>query len=179
MIPLYAFVEGDTLGLLVLAREAETVAQLADRLQKTASLRVAPRAGLRLRHQGRWLEPSRLMGQCGVQALDRIDLAIGTKFPSYFVRHPHKVAWLIHQYRAGYELAGTVYSDFHHVEGDVGLRDRLIALDREMLGECRRLFANARNTAGRLARYNGLQAEALYHPPRLAGQIRPGAVLGL
>src|ERR671912_2382084 len=55
----------------------------------------------------------------------RIDLAIGTKFPSYFVRHPHKVAWLIHQYRAGYELAGTVYSDFHHVEGDVGLRDRL------------------------------------------------------
>ena len=30
----------------------------------------------------------------------RIDLAIGTKFPSYFVRHPHKVAWLIHQYRA-------------------------------------------------------------------------------
>jgi glycosyltransferase involved in cell wall biosynthesis len=43
-----------------------------------------------------------------------------------------------------------------------------------MLGECRRLFANARNTAGRLARYNGLQAEALYHPPRLAEQIRPG-----
>lgn len=75
MIPLYAFVEGDTLGLLVLAREAETVGQLAERLQKTASLRVAPRAGLRLRHQGRWLEPSRPIGQCGVQALDRIDLA--------------------------------------------------------------------------------------------------------
>jgi glycosyltransferase involved in cell wall biosynthesis len=104
----------------------------------------------------------------------RIDLAVGTKFPSYFVRHPHKVAWLIHQYRAAYELAGTVYSDFHHVEGDVGLRDRLIALDRQMLGECRRLFANARNTANRLARYNGLHAEALYHPPRLADRIRPG-----
>ena len=25
-----------------------------------------------------------------------IDLVIGTKFPSYFVRHPNKVAWLIH-----------------------------------------------------------------------------------
>ncbi len=25
-----------------------------------------------------------------------IDLAIGTKFPSYFVRHPNKVTWLIH-----------------------------------------------------------------------------------
>jgi glycosyltransferase involved in cell wall biosynthesis len=103
-----------------------------------------------------------------------IDLAIGTKFPSYFVRHPNKVAWLIHQYRAAYELCGTEYSDFTHIEGDVGLRDRLIALDRQMLGECVRRFSNARNTAGRLARYNGLQAEPLYHPPRLAQRIAPG-----
>jgi glycosyltransferase involved in cell wall biosynthesis len=104
----------------------------------------------------------------------RIDLAIATKFPSYFVRHPHKAAWLIHQYRAAYELAGTVYSDFHHVELDVGLRERLIALDRQMLGECRRVFSNAQNTADRLARYNGVDAEPLYHPPRLAERIRSG-----
>jgi glycosyltransferase involved in cell wall biosynthesis len=103
-----------------------------------------------------------------------IDLVIATKFPSYFVRHPHKVTWLIHQYRAAYELAGTEYSDFHHVESDVGLRDRLIALDREMLGECRRVFTNAQNTADRLARYNGVEAEPLYHPPRLADRIASG-----
>lgn len=103
-----------------------------------------------------------------------IDVAIGTKFPSYFVRHPNKVAWLIHQYRAAYELCGTEYSDFAHLEGDVGLRDKLIALDRQMLGECVRRFSNARNTAGRLERYNGLQAEPLYHPPRLASRIAPG-----
>jgi len=103
-----------------------------------------------------------------------IDLAIGTKFPSYFVRHPRKVAWLIHQYRAAYELVGTPYSDFDHVEGDVGLRERLIALDRQMLGECARVFSNARNTADRLARYNGVAAEPLYHPPRLAGRIAGG-----
>jgi glycosyltransferase involved in cell wall biosynthesis len=103
-----------------------------------------------------------------------IDLVIGTKFPSYCVRHPNKVAWLIHQYRAAYELAGTEYSDFHHVELDVGLRDRLIALDRQMLGECRRVFSNAHNTADRLARYNGVEAEPLYHPPRLAARIRSG-----
>ena len=41
-----------------------------------------------------------------------IDLVIASKFPTYFVRHPHKVAWLIHQYRAAYELCGTEYSDF-------------------------------------------------------------------
>lgn len=103
-----------------------------------------------------------------------IDLVIATKFPSYFVRHPNKAAWLIHQYRAAYELCGTEYSDFEHVDLDVGLRQKLIGLDTEMLGECRRLYTNARNTANRVAKYNGLRAEPLYHPPRLANRIGPG-----
>ena len=103
-----------------------------------------------------------------------VDRVIATKFPTYFVRHPKKVTWLIHQYRAAYELCGTPYSDFAHTELDVGLRDTLVRLDTEMLGECQAIFANARNTAGRLAKYNGLQAEALYHPPQLAGRIVPG-----
>jgi glycosyltransferase involved in cell wall biosynthesis len=103
-----------------------------------------------------------------------IDLVIATKFPSYFARHPNKVAWLIHQYRAAYELCGTAYSDFGHNESDVGLRDTLMRLDTTMLRECRRIFTNAKNTASRLARYNGLAAEPLYHPPRLAPRLREG-----
>jgi glycosyltransferase involved in cell wall biosynthesis len=104
----------------------------------------------------------------------RIDLVIATKFPTYFVRHPAKVTWLIHQYRAAYELCGTAFSDFAHTESDVGLRDRLMRLDREMLGESRRLFTNARNTARRLEKFLGLAAEPLYHPPRLAARLRAG-----
>lgn len=107
-----------------------------------------------------------------------VDTVIGTKFPTYFVRHPNKVAWLIHQYRAAYELAGTPYSDFTHDAADVALRDRLVALDTAMLGECRRLFANAANTAQRVARFNGLAAEPLYHPPRLADRLRSGPAEG-
>jgi glycosyltransferase involved in cell wall biosynthesis len=103
-----------------------------------------------------------------------IDLVIATKFPSYFVRHPNKAAWLIHQYRAAYELCGTQYSDFAHNDLDVGLRQKLIDLDTEMLGECRRLYTNARNTASRVAKYNGLHAEPLYHPPRLADRLVAG-----
>lgn len=103
-----------------------------------------------------------------------VDLVIASKFPTYFVRHPHKVAWLIHQYRAAYELCGTEYSDFSHTELDVGLRDTLMRLDTDMLGECRAIFANARNTASRLAKFNGLHAEPLYHPPQLAGRLVPG-----
>ena len=100
-----------------------------------------------------------------------IDLVIATKFPTYFARHPNKVAWLIHQYRAAYELCGTPYSDFGHNERDLGLRDTLIRLDTEMLGECRRVFANAQNTAHRVEKYNGIKAEALYHPPRMAAAL--------
>ena len=104
-----------------------------------------------------------------------IDLAIATKFPSYFVRHPNKVAWLIHQFRAAYELCGTEFSDFDHLEGDVALRKTLLDLDTEMLGECRRRFSNAGNTANRLKKFNGLDAEPLYHPPHLAERLRSGA----
>lgn len=104
----------------------------------------------------------------------RIDLVIATRFPTYFVRHPRKVAWLIHQHRAAYELAGTPFSDFTHTEADVALRERIVALDRIMLGECRRRFANSANTAARARRFNQLDVEPLYHPPRLAPRLHPG-----
>jgi glycosyltransferase involved in cell wall biosynthesis len=103
-----------------------------------------------------------------------VDLVIASKFPTYFVRHPNKVAWLIHQYRAAYELCGTPYSDFGHNELDVGLRDTLIRLDTDMLRECRAVFTNAQNTAARLRKFNALAAEPLYHPPRLRPRLTPG-----
>ena len=101
-----------------------------------------------------------------------VDVVICTKFPTYFVRHPNKVVWLTHQHRAAYDLCGTEYSDFMHVDLDVGLRERLHVLDREMLGECRRRYSISVNTATRLQRFNGLKAEPLYHPPSLADRLR-------
>lgn len=105
---------------------------------------------------------------------ETIDAVIATKFPTYFVRHPNKVTWLFHQHRSIYDLCGTPFSEFTDTEADVRLRDRLIALDTEMLAESTRLFSNARNTAARLAKYNGLTAEPLYHPPPLAGSLGAG-----
>jgi glycosyltransferase involved in cell wall biosynthesis len=130
----------------------------------------------------KWYPKEELLSQAAAWRLidlsesngEPIDLVIATKFPTYFVRHPNKVTWLFHQYRAIYDLCGTPYSEFDHTEADVHLRDRLIALDTEVLSESTRLFSNARNTAARLARYNGLIAEPLYHPPPLAGQLRSG-----
>lgn len=130
----------------------------------------------------KWYPKEELLAQAAAWRLidlsesngQRIDVVVATKFPTYFVRHPHKVTWLFHQYRAIYDLCGTPYSEFGHTEADVNLRDRLIALDNQVLSESKRLFTNARNTAARLAKYNGLTAEALYHPPPLAGKLRSG-----
>jgi len=103
-----------------------------------------------------------------------VDRVIATKFPSYFVRHPNKATWLVHQHRAAYDLCGTQYSDFEYTELDIGLRQRLSELDRQMLAESRRLYTIGRVTSDRLKKFNGIHAEPLYHPPRLADRLRPG-----
>lgn len=103
-----------------------------------------------------------------------VDVLIATRFPTYFARHPRKVVWLMHQHRPAYELYGTAYSDFTSSNDDARLRDRLIALDSKTLGECTRIFTNAQNTANRLAKFNGLSATPLYHPPPIAGRLRAG-----
>lgn len=103
-----------------------------------------------------------------------VDLVIGTKFPTYFARHPRKVCWLVHQHRAAYELAGTVFSDFTHDEADVALRDRILALDEQMLGECQSLYTISHTVTDRLRKYNGLDSTPLYHPPLLAPRLSEG-----
>ena len=47
-MPLYGFLQGDTLGLLILAEEGDTVEALARKLQDAASLRVAARDSFRV-----------------------------------------------------------------------------------------------------------------------------------
>lgn len=103
-----------------------------------------------------------------------IDLLIATKFPTYFARHPHKVCWLVHQHRAAYELCGTEYADFTHEESDVGLRDRIMSLDGQMLGECSGLYTISKTVSHRLQQYNGLDSTPLYHPPLLANRLTSG-----
>lgn len=107
-----------------------------------------------------------------------VDLVIGTKFPSYFARHPRKVSWLVHQHRAAYELAGTIYSDFGHDERDVGLQETLLTLDERMLGECVGRYTISRTVSDRLRRFNGLDSTPLYHPPLLAPRLSPGPSAG-
>ncbi|MEX2425201.1 MAG: glycosyltransferase family 4 protein [Thermomicrobiaceae bacterium] len=103
-----------------------------------------------------------------------IDLAICTKFPSWAVRHPRKIAWIIHQYRQAYDWFGTEYSDLTGSPEDLALRRRIRQIDARGLGECRARFANSQNTANRLKHFNGLDAVPLHVPVQLTG-LRPVA----
>lgn len=104
----------------------------------------------------------------------KIDLVIPMKFPSYMVRHPNKVVWLIHQFRQAYDRFGTPESDFSASPEDTRWRELIAEADRTGLGEARKIYTNAKNTAERLRRFNGIDGEALYHPPPLAGRYRSG-----
>jgi len=73
-IPLYGFLEGDMLGLLMLAEESETILQLARKLQQAASLRVARVEQIDLIYNGIAIDPALTVAQAGFQELDRFDV---------------------------------------------------------------------------------------------------------
>jgi len=73
-IPLYGFLEGDTVGLLVLAEESQTILDVARKLQDAASIRVAPREKVDIVYQGKVVDPGLTVTQAGLQALDRFDV---------------------------------------------------------------------------------------------------------
>jgi glycosyltransferase involved in cell wall biosynthesis len=95
-----------------------------------------------------------------------IELVIATKFPSYAIRHPNKIVWLVHQFRQAYELDRSDLGQFGEDPFDRASVRAIHRLDRRTLGEARRLFAISRNVADRLQRSTGLEAEVLLPPPQ-------------
>jgi hypothetical protein len=73
-IPLYGFLEGDTIGLLLLAEEDDSLGALADKLQAAADLRVIPRVAVEFVFQGRILNPILSVKQASLAPLDRFDV---------------------------------------------------------------------------------------------------------
>jgi len=95
----------------------------------------------------------------------KIDRLITMKFPMYYVEHPNKVGWILHQHRQAYELFETKHSDMHLSAEGRDVCQTIRCLDTTKLPEHQRLFTNSQHVANRLWRYNRVHAEALYHPP--------------
>ncbi len=73
-IPLYAFVRGDSMVLIVLADADHTIAELCLRTQRAAAVRVAPAASADVYLGNRRLSPELTVSEAGLTPLDRIEL---------------------------------------------------------------------------------------------------------
>jgi hypothetical protein len=76
-IHLYGFLQGDTVGLLVLAEDGDTLEALARKLQDAASLRVAATDAVRVVYNDKTMDPTMTVAQAGLEALDRFDVLSG------------------------------------------------------------------------------------------------------
>jgi hypothetical protein len=74
MIPIYGFLQGDTLGLLVLARPEDTAADLCAKLQSAASVRVPPLKGATVVYKGQALGPETTVLEAQMAPLERFDV---------------------------------------------------------------------------------------------------------
>ncbi|MDI6783050.1 MAG: glycosyltransferase family 4 protein [bacterium] len=106
---------------------------------------------------------------------EKIDLVIGTKFPSYLVKHPNKLVWLVHQHRPAYDLFGKNINAldplarqtyFNFTIADQQVQEMIIKMDNTAFQECNAIYTISKTVAGRLQRYNGITGIVLYPPPR-------------
>jgi hypothetical protein len=73
LLPLYGFLQGDALGLLILADDSETVQQLAQKLREAAKVRVGISGKLQVWQQNRIVSPELTLKQAGFEPLQRFD----------------------------------------------------------------------------------------------------------
>jgi hypothetical protein len=74
LIPVYGFVSGDTLGVLVLVQDRDSIATLSATLAQATAMRVAPFEVMRLRQDGVLLNPELTLAEARVAPLSRVDL---------------------------------------------------------------------------------------------------------
>lgn len=97
---------------------------------------------------------------------DKIDLLIGLKFPAYFLKHPNKVLWILHQHRPVYDLWGTPYQDIPNTLEGINIRNTIINADNNLLREAKKIFTISKTVTDRLKKFNNIASQTLYHPPK-------------
>jgi glycosyltransferase involved in cell wall biosynthesis len=129
----------------------------------------------------KWYPPQEVINNCLIWRLldltesygSKIDGVIATKFPSYLVRHPNKVAWLLHQHRSAYNLAFTEFDDLSPY-GKIGeiVRSKIYKIDKISMKEQKKIYTISNKVADRLWKYNKIRGDVLYHPPPLFGRYK-------
>lgn len=93
----------------------------------------------------------------------RIDKVITMKFPAYYCQHENKNLWLLHQYREVYDLFNSSSSGFYFNY----IAKKIKKMDNSLLPEHKKIFAQSRNIATRLCKFNHIVADGILYPPPL------------
>lgn len=101
------------------------------------------------------------------------DLVVSTKAPTWMVRHPRHVCYLVHTIRVFYDMFATV---FPNASPELNAQRKLIhELDTGALSppRCKAVFSIGSEVSKRLNDWNGLDAPVL-HPPMWSNHFRTG-----
>ncbi len=74
MIPLYGFLAGDTIGVLVYAKASDTVAEIARKLERNARLRAGSIRRVRVLCRGRDVPLTATVKESGIRPLERFEV---------------------------------------------------------------------------------------------------------
>jgi hypothetical protein len=96
----------------------------------------------------KWYPPSEIMrGALAWRLLDLteangkpVDLVIGMKFPAYLVAHPRKVLWIMHQYRAAYNLWDTPFDDLSQYPDGAQVREWIRQADSRLIPQAKKVL---------------------------------------
>jgi glycosyltransferase involved in cell wall biosynthesis len=132
----------------------------------------------------KWYPPERILEQvlaCRLLDLSEsggapIDRVIGLKFPAYLIPHPHKVLWLLHQFRTAYDLWDHPFGDLDRYPNGPQVREAIQRIDQNFIPEAKAVFTISRNVSSRLWHYCGIDSVPLYHPPASAELFYGGPV---
>ncbi len=96
------------------------------------------------------------------------DLVICLKFPTFYLQHPNKVAWVIHQHRAVYDLWDTPFTEgLSKTSEGQALRQNIIRFDTQAFKSFSKVFTIGKTVSKRLQQFNQISSITLYHPPKL------------
>lgn len=92
------------------------------------------------------------------------DMVVSTKAPTWMIRHPRHVCYLVHTIRVFYDMFEATFPK--PWPGLLEQRDWIHRIDTEALTapRCRAVFTIGREVSDRLKVFNGIEASAL-HPP--------------
>lgn len=106
-----------------------------------------------------------------------IDKVLCLKFPCYYLNHPSKVVWLMHQHRSVYELFNTQYGECNQTPGAEEFRSEIIERDTQALKTASAVFTISARVSERMQSFNSVTSLPIHQPPANAELFHCGEQL--